>query len=248
MKGKVAIVTGAGTGIGQALAVGLANAGANVALVYRSHIDETMELMKDKNVKVQSYQCDFESAPIEEIKKIVYDVVEDFGGLDILVNNAGTICLAPALEYPVEYWDTVLKVNLVSVFYLCQAAAEHFIAKKIKGKIINIASLSSYIGGDLIVAYTASKSGIAGITKTMANEWAQYNINVNAIAPGYIVSENTRPLWENPKRNDQILGRVPAGRWGQPEDLIGTTLFLASSASDYVHGVTIPVDGGFLTR
>jgi len=248
LRGKVAIVTGAGTGIGQALALGLAHAGANVAAVYRSHIDETMQLLNKTKVVSKAYQCDLETASVEDLKKLVGQVVTDFNGLDILVNNAGTISIAPAIDYPLDYWDSVLKVNLINTFYLCQAAATHFMNKKIKGKIVNIASMLSFQGGDLVVAYTASKSGLAGITKTMTNEWAKFGININAIAPGYITTENTRPLWENPKENKRILGRIPAGRWGQPEDLVGLTVFLATRASDYVNGAVIPVDGGWLAR
>jgi 2-dehydro-3-deoxy-D-gluconate 5-dehydrogenase len=248
LTGKVAIVTGAGTGIGQALAIGLAKAGVNIAAVYRSHIDETMQILRKTRVSAKAYQCDLETVSVQDLKQLVGTVVADFGGLDILVNNAGTICIAPAIEYPLEYWDSVLKVNLVNTFYLCQAAAAYFIDNQIKGKIINIASLLSFQGGDLVVAYTASKSGLAGITKTMTNEWANYGININAIAPGYIVTENTRPLWENPKVKDRIINRIPAGRWGQPEDLVGLTVYLASEASDYVNGAIIPVDGGWLAR
>lgn len=248
LEGKVAIVTGAGTGIGQALALGLARAGANVAAVYRSHIDETMQLLSNTKVIARAYKCDLETASVEDLKNLVSQVVADFNGLDILVNNAGTICIAPAIDYPIEYWDSVLKVNLINTFYLCQSAAAHFISNKVNGKIINIASMLSFQGGDLVVAYTASKSGLAGITKTMTNEWAKFGININAIAPGYIVTENTRPLWENPIEDERILKRIPAARWGQPEDLIGITVFLSSDASSYVNGAIIPVDGGWLAR
>jgi 2-dehydro-3-deoxy-D-gluconate 5-dehydrogenase len=248
LNGKVAIVTGAGTGIGQALALGLAAAGANIAAIYRSHYDETKSQLSEYPVKSNFYKLDLETASVEEIYKVVAEVVKDFGRLDILVNNAGTIAIAKAVEYPLEYWESVLRVNLINTFYLCQASAKYFMENKIKGKIINIASMLSFQGGDLVVAYTASKSGLAGITKTMTNEWAKYGININAIAPGYITTENTRPLWENPKENDRIINRIPAGRWGQPSDLAGTTVFLASEASDYINGTIIPVDGGWLAR
>jgi 2-dehydro-3-deoxy-D-gluconate 5-dehydrogenase len=248
LKGKIAIVTGAGTGIGQSLALGLAQAGANIAAMYRTHIDETMEKLSKTGAVSRAYQCDLETASVEELKELVERIIADFGGLDILVNNAGTICIEPAITYPLEYWDSVLKVNLVNTFYLCQAAASHFITNQVKGKIINIASMLSFQGGDLVVAYTASKSGLVGITKTMTNEWAKYGININAIAPGYIVTENTRPLWENPDENERILNRIPAGRWGEPEDLIGITVFLSSDASAYFNGAIIPVDGGWLAR
>jgi 2-dehydro-3-deoxy-D-gluconate 5-dehydrogenase len=248
LTGKVAIVTGAGTGIGQAIAQGMAEAGANVAALYRSHIDETMDILGNTKSKCLSFCCDLEHASVKEIYEVVDDVISAFGRLDILVNNAGTICIAPAIDYPIEYWDEVLKVNLVSTFYLCQASAKYFIKKKIKGKIINIASMLSYQGGDLVVAYTASKSGIAGITKTMTSEWAKFGININAIAPGYIHTENTRPLWENQKENERIVNRIPAGRWGQPSDLKGLAVFLASDASEYINGAMIPIDGGWLVR
>ena len=248
LDGKVAIVTGAGVGIGQALAIGMADAGADIAAFYRSHIDETMSYLQNTGRKCVPFRCDLETASVKDIYKAIDEVINTFGRLDILINNAGTICIAKALEYPEEYWDTVLKVNLVNTFYLCQASAKYFIENNIKGKIVNICSMLSFQGGDLAVAYTASKSGLAGITKTMTNEWAKFGICVNGIAPGYITTENTRPLWENPKENDRILGRIPLGRWGQPSDLVGMAIFLSSKASDYVNGAIIPVDGGWLAR
>jgi 2-deoxy-D-gluconate 3-dehydrogenase len=248
LSGKVAIVTGAGTGIGQSIALGLAEAGANIAAIYRSHINETMELLKNRGVSIRSYQCDLEFADSNDLTELVTKIVKDFGKLDILVNNAGTLSIASALDFPVEFWVKDLRVNLINTFYMCQATAKYFIKEKRKGKIINIASMLSFQGGDLVIAYTASKSGLAGITKTMTNEWAKFGINVNAIAPGYIVTENTRPLWENPDQNSRITNRIPAGRWGKTEDLIGPTIFLSSEASDYLNGAIIPVDGGWLAR
>lgn len=248
LEGKVAIVTGAGTGIGRALAVGLAQAGASVAAVYRSHIDETMEELETIDTEARSYRCDLETAGVSDLQELVGTVVRDFGGLDILVNNAGTISVAPAIAYPLEQWETVLRVNLTNTFYLSQAAAAHFLEHKVSGRIVNIASMLSFQGGDLVIAYTASKSGLAGITKTMANEWAHAGITVNAIAPGYVVTENTRPLWDNPEKKEMISSRIPAGRWGRPEDMVGPAVFLCSEASEYLNGAIIPVDGGWLTR
>jgi 2-deoxy-D-gluconate 3-dehydrogenase len=185
---------------------------------------------------------------IEPVERIVESAVKQFGRLDILVNDAGIIRRAPSLEYSEKDWDDVLNINLKSLFFLCQAAARQFIKQGTGGKIINIASLLSFQGGILIPPYTASKSGVRGLTQLLANEWAKHDINVNAIAPGYMATSNTEPLRKDPKRGPAILERIPAGRWGAPEDLKGAVVFLASDASNYVNGFTLAVDGGWLGR
>jgi 2-deoxy-D-gluconate 3-dehydrogenase len=191
--------------------------------------------------------CDLRAAGVEQLHQIVAGIVTEMGRLDILVNNAGTIRRAPALEFSEADWDDVLQINLKAAFFLSQAAGREMVKHK-SGKIINIASMLSFQGGVIVPSYTASKSGIAGITRALANEWAKFGINVNAIAPGYMATENTAPLRANPDRAPAILERIPAGRWGVPEDLKGTVVFLASAASNYLNGAIIPVDGGWLTR
>ena len=245
LTGRVAIVTGANTGIGQGLAVALAQAGADVALVGRTPAEETAEQVRAAGRRAAIIRADLST--IAPVREIVDRTVADLGGLDILVNNAGIIRRADALEFSEEAWDAVIDTNLKSVFFLCQAAARHMVERG-RGKIINIASMLSFQGGIRVPSYTASKSGVAGLTKLLANEWAANGINVNAIAPGYIATNNTAALQADEVRNRQILERIPAGRWGQPSDLGGAAVFLASSASDYVHGHVLAVDGGWLAR
>jgi len=245
LSGRVAIVTGANTGIGQGLAIALADAGADVALVGRSPADETAEMVRSAGRRAAIIRADLSTiAPVQEI---VDQTVSELGGLDILVNNAGIIRRAEALEFTEEDWDKVIDTNLKSVFFLSQAAARHMVTTG-GGKIINIASLLSFQGGIRVPSYTASKSGVAGLTKLLANEWAPRGINVNAIAPGYIATNNTVVLQADETRNRQILERIPSGRWGQPSDLAGAAVFLASRASDYVQGHILAVDGGWLGR
>jgi len=245
LTGRVAAVTGANTGIGRGIAIALAEAGADVALVGRTPAEETAEEVRAAGRRAVIVDADLSTtAPIAEA---VERTLAELGGLDILVNNAGIIRRSDALEFSEQDWDAVLDTNLKSVFFLCQAAARHMINKGY-GKIINIASMLSFQGGIRVASYTASKSGIAGLTKLLANEWASKGINVNAIAPGYIATNNTAALQANETRNRQILERIPAGRWGKPSDLNGAAVFLASSASDYVHGHTLAVDGGWLAR
>jgi 2-deoxy-D-gluconate 3-dehydrogenase len=251
LSGKVAIVTGANTGIGQGIAVALAQAGADIAAVGRSAASET-----EKQVKAAGRRFHFIGADLSSMaptKTVVADAVKALGGADILVNNAGTIKRADAVDFSEEDWDAVMNVNLKSVFFLSQAFAKHALAARQKGqthnsKIIQIASLLSFQGGIRVPSYTAAKSGLAGVTKLMANEWAAKGVNVNAIAPGYFVTNNTDALRKDETRSRDILARIPAGRWGEPSDLGGAAVFLASSASDYVHGAIIPVDGGWLAR
>jgi 2-deoxy-D-gluconate 3-dehydrogenase len=245
LSGRVAVVTGANTGIGQGLAVALAQAGADVALVGRTPADETAESVRALGRRAAIVGADLSTiAPVQDV---VERTVGELGSLDILVNNAGMIRRADALDFSEEDWDAVIDTNLKSVFFLCQAAARHMVAKG-KGKIINIASMLSFQGGIRVPSYTASKSGVVGLTKLLANEWASKGVNVNAIAPGYIATNNTTALQADEVRNRQILERIPVGRWGQPSDLAGAVVFLASDASDYVQGHVLAVDGGWLAR
>jgi 2-deoxy-D-gluconate 3-dehydrogenase len=245
LTGRVAIVTGANTGIGQGIAVALAEAGADVALVGRSPAGETAEKVKAAGRRALQVSADFST--IAPVRDVVDRTIEELGGLDILVNNAGIIRRADSVDFTEEDWDAVVDTNLKSVFFLCQAAGRHMIGQG-SGKIINIASMLSFQGGIRVPSYTASKSGVAGLTKLLACEWASKGVNVNAIAPGYIATNNTAALQADETRNRQIMERIPAGRWGAPADLGGAAVFLACSASDYVHGHILAVDGGWLAR
>jgi 2-dehydro-3-deoxy-D-gluconate 5-dehydrogenase len=245
LSGRVALVTGANTGIGQAIAVALAQAGADVALAGRSAADETAGLVRAEGRRAILIGADLSSiAPVEGV---VEQTVSDLGGIDILVNNAGIIRRADAVDFTEADWDAVIDTNLKSLFFLSQAAGRRMIEAG-RGKIINIASLLSFQGGIRVPSYTASKSGVAGLTKLLANEWAAKGLNVNAIAPGYIATNNTAALQADENRNRQIMERIPAGRWGEASDLGGAAVFLASSASDYVNGHILAVDGGWLAR
>ena len=246
LAGLTAIVTGANTGIGQGIAVALARAGAGIAAVGRSSMDETAGLVAGTGAPFLEIRADLGST--EPLAGIVERTVGWSGRADILVNNAGIIRRADAIDFTEEDWDAVMDVNLKSAFFLSQAFARRLLEAGRPGKIINIASMLSFQGGIRIPSYTASKSGLAGLTRLLACEWAARGINVNALAPGYFVTNNTQALREDPKRSADILGRIPAGRWGKPEDLGGAAVFLASAASDYVHGVVLPVDGGWLVR
>ncbi|WP_106478868.1 2-dehydro-3-deoxy-D-gluconate 5-dehydrogenase KduD [Phytohalomonas tamaricis] len=246
LSGKIAIVTGCNTGLGQGMAMALASAGCHVAGVNRSAADATRERIEALGGRFIDIQADLSStAPIADI---VAQTLEAFGRIDILVNNAGIIRREDALEFSEEDWDAVIDTNLKTTFFLAQAVARQFIAQGDGGKIVNIASLLSFQGGIRVPSYTASKSGVMGLTKLLANEWAKHGINVNAIAPGYMETNNTEALRNDPQRSAEILGRIPAGRWGAPEDLAGPVVFLASSASDYINGHTLAVDGGWLAR
>ena len=246
LTGKVAIVTGANTGIGQAIALSLAEAGADIAAVGRTAPTETSEKVKAIGRGFVSIAADLSS--IEPVGRVISEAVETFGRADILVNNAGIIRRADAIDFTEEDWDAVIDTNLKSVFFLSQAFARHCFAHSQKGKIVQIASLLSFQGGIRVPSYAAAKSGLAGITKALANEWAAKGVNVNAIAPGYIETNNTEALRADPQRSRDILARIPAGRWGDPRDIGGTAAFLASPAADYIHGAIIPVDGGWLAR
>lgn len=248
LDGKVALVTGSSRGIGQAMAVALAEAGADiVGLSTGTDQPETAAQVATAGRKFSMITANLVEASAADLATIVNQVVSDHGRLDILVNNAGTTRRAPALEFAEEDWDRVLQVNLKSVFFLSQAAGR-VMAQQGGGKIINTASLMSFQGGILIPAYTAAKHGVMGITRAMANELAPLKINVNGIAPGYIATDLTTALQADENRNRSIMERIPAGRWGMPDDLKGATIFLASRASDYVHGEIIAVDGAWLTR
>jgi len=246
LTGKVALVTGANTGLGQGLAVGLAAAGADIVAAGRSTPTETEAAVKALGRKFAFVAADF-SQPAS-VGDVAAKAESAFGPINILVNNAGTIKRNDALDFTESDWDEVMDVNLKSVFFLSQAVARSMVSSGEGGKIINIASMLSFQGGIRVASYTSSKSGIAGLTKLLANEWAKHGINVNAIAPGYFATNNTDALRADEKRNTEILGRIPAGRWGQPSDLAGAAVFLASGASDYVHGTILAVDGGWLAR
>jgi 2-deoxy-D-gluconate 3-dehydrogenase len=247
LDGKTALVTGAGRGLGQAMAVGLAEAGADIAGLDVLSNDETAAQVQGLGRRFLSLSCDLLQAGVAELEQIVERVVQELGRLDILINNAGIIRRAPVLEFSEKDWDEVMQINLKAAFFLSQAAARQM-AKQRSGKIINVASLLSFQGGILIPSYTASKSGIAGLTRLMCNELATNGINVNAIAPGYMATDNTAPLRADQNRAPRILERIPAGRWGEPGDLKGVAVFLASHASDYMNGVVVPVDGGWMAR
>jgi 2-deoxy-D-gluconate 3-dehydrogenase len=247
LDGKVALVTGAGQGLGQGMALALAEAGADIAGLDRGPSAATGGAVRACGRRYREIVCDLRAAGVDELNQAVAGVVDEFGRLDILVNNAGIIRRALALEFSEADWDDVLHINLKAAFFLSQAVARVMVPQG-HGKIINIASMLSFQGGIIVPSYTAAKSGVAGITRALANEWARHNINVNAIAPGYMATDNTAALRANPDRAPAILERIPAGRWGTPDDLQGVVVFLASPASDYMHGAIVPVDGGWLTR
>jgi len=248
LDGKVALVTGASRGLGAAMAVALATAGANVALhaSERPCTDTAAAIEKVRRGRTRCFTADLGNRAA--VDRLVPDVIAELGGLDILVNNAGVIRRKPAAEHEDALWDEVIEVNLTSMFRLSRAGARHMIDRQQGGKIINVASLLSFQGGINVPGYAAAKGGVAQLTKALANEWAPHRINVNAIAPGYMKTDNTRALQDDPVRSKQILERIPAARWGTPDDLAGAALFLASRASDYVHGHVLVVDGGWLGR
>jgi 2-deoxy-D-gluconate 3-dehydrogenase len=243
LQGKVAIVTGSNTGLGQGICRAYVEAGAKVVGVSRRPSTETAEMLGDS-----FYNVIADLSTLEPIPRIIDEAVKKFGRVDILVNNAGVIKRQDSIEFSEENWDVVMNTNLKTVFFLTQAVGKQFIAQHSGGKIINIASMLSYQGGIRVPSYTASKSAIRGITMTLANEWAKYGVNINGIAPGYMATNNTQQLRQDEERSQDILARIPAGRWGTPDDLEGAAVFLASAASDYVNGFTIAVDGGWLGR
>ena len=247
LRGKVALVTGAAAGLGAATAIALGEAGASVACHgNRRSAEDTAAQIRANGGDAASFHADLSTEPAAA--SLIDLTLQRFGRLDILINNAGTILRHAAVDYPLRDWHTVLQVNLTGVFQLSQLAGQTMIDRGEGGKIVNIASLLSFQGGIHVPAYAASKGGVAQLTKALANEWASHRINVNAIAPGYFRTSNTEALQADKVRNRQILDRIPAGRWGEPEDLTGAVLFLASSASDYVSGAVLNVDGGWLSR
>jgi 2-deoxy-D-gluconate 3-dehydrogenase len=246
LSGRTAVVTGANTGIGQAIAIALAEAGADIVAVGRTAPAETAAAVRAAGRRFEAIEADLGDAA--RAGNIIQEALSRTGSLDILVNNAGIIRRADALDFTEADWDAVMNVNLKSVFFLSQAAARQMLRAGRGGKIINIASMLSFQGGIRVASYTASKSGVAGLTKLLANEWAAKGINVNAIAPGYVATNNTTTLRNDENRNREILSRIPAGRWAKPEEIGGAAVFLASRAADYVHGAVIPVDGGWLAR
>jgi 2-deoxy-D-gluconate 3-dehydrogenase len=244
---RVALVTGASAGLGAGIAVALAEAGAHVVAHGNSREpDATCELIKQSGRRSLGLRGDLSDRTIPQ--QLIAQTLDEFGRLDILINNAGTIRRAPAVDYTEEDWELVIEVNLSSVFRLSQLVGRHMLSRATGGKIVNIASLLSFQGGLTVPAYAASKGGVAQLTKALANEWAARGINVNAIAPGYMRTDNTAALQRDETRNRQILERIPAGRWGEPEDLTGAAVFLSSSASDYLHGHILVVDGGWMGR
>lgn len=246
LTGKVAIVTGLYSGLGQGMALGLAEAGADIVGVDYKIAEDTEKQVKAFGRKYKGFEEDL--FKIDNLEKIIQESVKEFGHVDILINNAGIIRRNPAVDFSEKDWDDVMNINIKTVFFFSQAIAKQFIKQKTGGKIINIASMLSFQGGILVPSYTASKSGVMGITRLMANEWANYNINVNAIAPGYMATAATEALRNDEVRSKNILDRIPAGKWGTPDDLKGPAIFLASEASNYINGYTIAVDGGWLAR
>jgi 2-deoxy-D-gluconate 3-dehydrogenase len=247
LDGKSALVTGASRGLGAAIAMALAEAGANVVLhaSRRAPIDTEQAIQARADVRTATVVGDLSDRAVSD--RLVDDAVRAFGALDILVNNAGTIRRAPAADFNDVDWDAVIEINLTSAFRLCRAAGRHMLARG-TGKIVNVASLLAFQGGITVPAYAAAKGGLAQLTKALANEWAGRGVNVNAIAPGYMRTDNTRALQDDPVRSKQILDRIPAGRWGEPADLGGAAVFLSSAAADYIHGHVLVVDGGWLGR
>jgi 2-deoxy-D-gluconate 3-dehydrogenase len=244
---RVALVTGAGQGLGQGMALALAEAGADIAGLDRFESEQTAKAVRALGRRYLQLVCDLRAAGAVELNEIVARVTGELGRLDILNNNACIIRRAPALEFSEADWDDVLQIDLRALFFLSQAAGRVMVSQG-RGKIINVASMLSFQGGINVPSYTASKSAVAGVTRALANEWAKHGINVNAVAPGYMATENTAPLRADANRSAALLERIPAGRWGTPDDLKGAVVFLASAASDYLNGAIVPVDGGWLAR
>ncbi len=247
LDGKIAVVTGSERGLGRGMAVALAQAGADVlGVTYAAAAPETAAAIAATGRRYVHVQADLSS--LEPIPRIIDAALEAYSRIDILVNNAGIITRNDSVDFTEKEWDDVMNINIKAAFFMCQAVGRQFIAQGSGGKIVNIASMLSFQGGIRVPSYTASKSGIKGITMLLANEWAKHGVNVNAIAPGYMATDNTTQLRADEARNAEILGRIPAGRWGTPEDLGGAVVFLSSAAADYINGYTLAVDGGWLAR
>jgi 2-dehydro-3-deoxy-D-gluconate 5-dehydrogenase len=244
---QVAIVTGAARGLGRAIAMGLAGAGADIALVDVLPLGPTEDAVSDLGGTTLSIRADLADLDPESAMALIDEVADTLGDATILVNNAGIIRRAPAVDHDWQDWQDTLAIDLSAAFLLSQAFAKRLMADQAPGKIVNVASMLSFQGGFLVPAYAAAKSGLAGLTRALANEWALHGINVNAIAPGYMATELTAMLRSDPARANAMLGRIPAGRWGEPADVQGAVVFLCSSAADYVHGAILPIDGGWLS-
>jgi 2-deoxy-D-gluconate 3-dehydrogenase len=248
LTGKVAVVTGGSSGIFQAVAKGYGEAGARVGIVdlNMKGAEETKKSIEAMGGTARVYKCDVSNVPM--IVETVAGIIEDFGKIDVLINGAGVLFRAKCEEYPEDKWDLVLNVHAKGTFFMCREVGRHMIERGEGGKIVNCSSMLAWSGGYMVPSYAAAKAAITQFTKSLCNEWASHGINVNAIAPGYILTDITRPIHDDPKRNPSILERLPVGRWGYPEDLVGPFLFLGSGASDYIHGAILPVDGGWLAR
>lgn len=246
LTGKRAVVTGAAQGLGRGMALGLADAGAAVALVDRQPCDETAALVRAAGGRAECVVADLAGLDDTRAAQVLHEAAAAIGGMDILVNNAGIIRRSPTLTLAQDDWSAVLDIDLTAPLLLSQAAARRWVADRRRGKIVLVASMLSFVGGRNAAAYAAAKSGVAGLTRSLAVEWAPLGIGVNAVAPGWFATELTGPLRADPARSASLLSRIPAGRWGEPDDLRGAAVFLASDASDYVHGAVIPVDGGYL--
>ncbi len=245
LTGKVAVVTGGNRGLGKGMAMGLASAGADVVIIARNVTEDVLDEIRNEGVK--AHGINFDLSNFDEYESLVSGIVEDFGKIDILVNNAGVQSRHPSVEFPKKDWDFVMDINANAVFFLCQAVGKHMIERG-SGKVINLASMLSFEGGYTVPAYAASKGAVMQFSQSLSNEWAKLGINVNCIAPGYFATEMNTAIMEDENRYNSILERIPAGRWGNPDDLRGAAVFLASKASDYMNGYTIAVDGGYLGR
>lgn len=245
LTGKNAIVTGASRGIGKSLAISLANAGANIIIIDVTRDEQTEQEIQKYNVTCETIT--FDLSHFEQYADLISSIIQKYQHIDILINNAGIQRRYPSVDFPKHDWDLVININMNAVFFMCQQVGKHMLERGY-GKIVNIASLLAFQGGYTIPAYTAAKSAVAGFSKSLSNEWASKGITINCIAPGYIATEMNTALMNDEIRNSQILERIPAGRWGNPEDLGGAAVFLSSSASDYINGFTIAVDGGWLGR
>jgi 2-dehydro-3-deoxy-D-gluconate 5-dehydrogenase len=246
LTGKTALVTGASVGLGAGMAIGLAAAGADVVCHGIVPVDDTMAKIRALGRRTAAVMADLSDRGTHN--RVLDEAEKAIGPIDILINNAGIIRRKPFAEHSDEDWDQVIAINLTAVFRLCRETGKRWIARGTHGKIVNVASLLAFQGGILVPGYAAAKAGVAQITKSMANEWACHGINVNAVAPGYMATDNTGPLRADDTRSRQILERIPAGRWGTPEDLAGTTVYLCSRAADYVNGHVLVVDGGWMAR